>query len=748
MYRHNRYFCILGKKKKVLAAITSTIVVIAMSESTQAVGELNATASRVKGVIEEVVVTAQKREENLQDIPIAVSAFDANGIRDARIEEMGDIVARTPNFSFTPYSGVDPQLFIRGIGSSDDGAGGDPSVVVFIDEVAVNRASSSSFEVYDISRIEVLRGPQGTLYGKNAIGGAINFITNKPEDVFSASLSVTPAGDRDRFETRGHLNLPINDKVALRVAGATKKRDGFSKNIITGHDVETMDTRSGRLQLNYLPTDTLDILFNIDHTRDENESGSRKAVPVGTYLPARGFIPTPNPRHVESLYDGELNRKITNSYLRINWDMEWATMTSITGFRTTKFDWVQDLGGMTGIPTAPFTTVNFASEDDKQFTQELRLNGEAFGGDMIWVAGLYFSDEDIDREEPFKKRSGTILSLTAFDQFNNSKSYAAFGQLTYSLTERLNLTLGARYTIDKKDVELAAIDLYHGAPGTAIAVAQEEYDISTDESWSAFTPKATLDFALNDSSMLYATVASGYKSGGYQSAPPNAAAARESFDPEEVISYEMGAKTQWFENRMRLNVSGFLMDYTDLQVLQLIYLVPGDASTSLLVVDNAADATIKGIEMEFLLKPLYALDIGGSYSWLDATFDTYFDANGVDLSGNRLRRSPKNSGGIFLQYTHDFDNGSALMVRTEYNYKGTQFFENDNRPVSFEDSYEVFDASVKYLSADGSWDLNLWGKNLTDELYRTNSISVVDTGFSRLSAPRTWGLSITKRFGN
>lgn len=707
------------------------------------------------GGLEEIVVTAQHRAESLQDVPIAVSAFSEDMIDKARIESVGDIVAQTPNFSYTPFSQVDPQLFIRGIGSSDDGAGGDPSVLVFQDDVVFARASGAALSLFDVERIEVLRGPQGTLYGKNAVGGAIRVVTKDPVDTFEAMYGLTVAGDHDRFETRGMINVPLNDRWQLRLASATTFSEGFNQSLTTGRPVDGEDNRSFRAKLRYAG-ESVDAVFSVNYTDDSPYGNTRKPLPAGTFALNGGTVSIdPDPRKRQASDDGYLDRTIVGTALNLDWDLSLGTLTSITAFRNVEIDWYQALAGLP-TPPARLKTDNLWREETDQFSQELRWAGESDNDKWNWVLGGFFLSESVAREEEFRRSfcnpGGNVPTTTCsnsapiFDQNNDVDSTALFAHVGFQATDSVRLTAGTRFSKDDKSIDLAVVDSLNGTGGS-LAPALEEYSIHTGESWDEMTSMFAIDVNVSDDAMLYASISEGYKAGGFQTAPSTALAASVSYSPEFAESLEIGVKSEWFDNRLRTNLSWFQNDYEDLQVLQLVEAVPGDLSTLVLVTDNAADADISGIELELLFVPTEGLTLGATYATIDAEFSSYTTNTGADLSGFKLRRTPEDSYSIYGEYEFGVGSRGNLILRADYASKGAQFFENDNRPVSLEPSFSLLNASVRFVSTDESWNVTLWGKNLNDELYRVNSIAVADSGFTRIGPPRTWGLTFNAYFG-
>ena len=696
--------------------------------------------------LEEIVVTAQRRAQSMQDVPVAVSAFDEDTIEKMRIEDIGDIVAATPSFSYTPFSQVDPQLFIRGIGSSDDGAGGDPSVLIFQDDVVFARASGAAVNMFDVQRIEVLRGPQSTLYGKNAVGGAVHVVTNDPTDQFGGSLAVTALGDHDRFESTGVLNVPINDELQFRIAATTKESDGYNRSLTTGRRVDGEGNISVRAKLRYAPSDTFEGILAISYSEDDIYGNTRKPAPAGTFANIGGTNIAPDLRDRQPNEDGFLDREITGFSWKMDWQVGNGTFSSVTAFRNVEINWFQDLAGL---PTPPFIlrTSNLWREESDQFSQEFRYSFDAMDDRLHGLVGLFYLTEEVDREEEFIRSFAGVASNPEFNQQNDTTSYAVFGQATYDFSDKLHLTLGTRFTADDKEIDLAVVDL-SGGTLPSLAPATETYAIDTDEGWDEITSSVSLDYFVTDDVLIYGRIAEGYKSGGFQTAPASAVAALQSYDPETALTFELGVKAEWWDKRIRTNISVFKNDYEDLQVLQLVEAVPGDLSTLILVTDNAADAEIKGVELEVLAALTEGLTVGGTYSYLDAEFEDYVTNKGADLAGFKLRRTPEDSFSIFAEYAFNAGNVGDIVIRADLQQRGDQFFENDNRAVSFEKGYDLINASVRWISTDARWQVSLWGKNLGDEEYRATSISVADSGFSRIGPPRTWGLSFKYNFGD
>ncbi len=713
--------------------------------------------SRYANSIEEIIVTAQKRSEPLQSVPMTVTAFSEEKILDFRINGLADVVSLTPSLGVADFGPASPNLTLRGIGSTDRDAGSDRSVVVFVDEVYMGRAGGSAFDLFDLERIEVLHGPQGTLFGKNVVGGAIHYITKKPAPETDAYFRVG-VGNYNLRETRGMFNTPLAENVNSRFSFSTRDRDGFQTNLRTGNDVDTADNVSVRGQIQFTPSDNLTVLLSADASRDRIYGISRKVAPASGFTAFLGFFPDPNPRNVQTNVDGFFDRDIFGYSGRVDWDTSIGTFTSLTAYRNVKFKHSQDVVGIpldssfdaNGVPRG-FLSVDNTKEDYNMFSQEMRLSSLPSDDKWTWVVGAFFSREDTSR---LSIRDRSLLGRTSkpsFDQSNVTKSSAIFGQLTYAVTDRLNLTLGGRYTNDKKDFGLNVKDASGGTADT-LNPAKEEFSIVADDSWSEFTPKFVIDYSFTPSALVYASVSKGYKSGGFQGFAPSAAAAVVPFDPETAWSYEIGAKTQWFHDSLQVNLTGFRTDFKDLQFRQRILSVPGDQSSALVIILNAADAVINGAEASIQWLPVEGLTLGANYAYLDTELKKFL--NGIpgiapgfkDLTGNKLPLSPTSAYTLSANYRFSAGDAGTFSIGANYRYKGSHFFELTNPPEGQEPGYGILDGRITYQPTAGSFEIALWVQNATDTLYRSQVQVGARTGISRYGPPKTFGLTLSWRY--
>ena len=717
---------------------------------------LSLTSLPALAVLEEVIVTAQKREENMQTVAVAVSAFSADTLRNTGMLNVDDLTRLTPGFTITNYNPVTPQPYIRGIGSNPSDAGSDSSVGVFVDEVYAGRAGGYSADMLDIERVEVLRGPQGTLYGRNVPGGAINIISKRPTEELEGFLEVT-GGEYDLWGAKAAISGPLSDTVLGRLAISTRQRDGHTENIITGNDLRDEDNSTFRGRLDFLPSDTVSVQLIAEYSEDdllgpgarnhEGQNANLFLISLGLgFLTPLDPPTSSDPYKVELVNDGFAKREMGGLSLKVDWEFDSFTLTSVTGYRENDYEFSDDILGIS-VPLV----INRAEESSEQFSQEIRLSGST--DKVQWTTGLYYLREDVDRLE-FNDLSALdpvfgldLAGLTAavgYDQKNETTSYAAFAQFTYSLTDALNITLGGRLSQDEKDFSLTTTGFEIGFgqltpdPETGIT---GPFSASDDESWSDFTPKVSLEYTSSDELFLYATYAKGFKSGGYNGLATDSGAATTPFDQEEVDSYEVGLKADFFENLMRLNVAAYYMDYVDLQVF-----LPAPGGIGF-VVENAGEATIQGLELELFVSPLDGLDFSATYSYIDSDIDEF--EGRPELVGNNLSRTPENAASLSAQYIAPLGDQLSLLMRADYSYQDKIFLDIGNSSISAADSYELVNVRLA-LQSEGVWEVALWGRNITDEEYRVHGLD--STFGENLSAatiigdPSMWGVTASYFF--
>jgi len=699
-------------------------------------------------VLEEVVVTAQHRAENLQDVPIAITAIGSEELRAADISDVNAISLRTPGFSMGTFNPAQPQLFIRGIGSNADGASEDQSVVVFLDGVYLGRTAGQAFDLFDLERVEVLRGPQGTLYGKNAAGGALNIITQKPTDEFAGAVEVS-GGDLGYFSTRAKVSGPLTDTLAGKLSASYKERDGYVESVVSNlDDFNSYDSTAIRGQLLSRPSDCLELLFTADYSEDNRVSPGRN---TGTkFLQGQIVAAGPfDPDFYENMLSEEPRSDVETwgVSLQADWEIGDGTLTSITAYRETDAD-VRDLAFSVDYRYLGLASLdNYFDEKGEQFSQEIRYATD-LSDTLFLQSGIYYLNEQVDRVESLDIVCGLLcrvppsspifLPTGSADQSNETDSYGVFAQATWTMTDRLDLTVGARYTYEEKDASNV------GSPDGAFAILQP-YDVEMSENWDAFTPKAALNYALSDELTAYATVSTGFKSGGFQGLAPTAVAASTPFDEEKVTNYELGLKGTVLDDTLRFNAAAFYTQYDDLQVLILTVQpsgLPGPQLTA-----NAGEAEIQGFELEaqWLLGSYFQLQ--ATYAYLDTEY-TQLENNLEPFEGNSLRNAPDNAFSLSAIFDYPLASGS-INARADYTYKDDAYQDIQNQDEAAMPSYDVLNLRLAYMAADERWEVAAWVKNALDEEYLLHN-SVLNPGLAQLplpAAPRTWGVTATLNFG-
>ncbi len=734
--------------------------------------------------LEEVIVTANRREESLQSVAMAVSAFSEDMMRDQGIVDLKGITERTPGFTMGTFNPGQPQLYIRGIGSNEDGAGGDQSVIVFIDEVYIGRSAGMDIDLFDLERIEVLRGPQGTLFGKNVVGGAVNMITRKPTEETVMQVEAT-LGDYNARTLRGLLSGELSEGVYGKASFSTRRRDGYFESALNNlpsyngpkiADTHDVNSDSARLGLRFTPSEDLEINLSasystIDKLGQPDHYIEPPSAPGVGYVASSALIPNYDKKIHTGLFAdaGKFESSSKSVMARVDWDLnDDLLLTSITSFRNVDAENSDEIGGTqsgNAINTLyasvinPGTTIlygaNFYTDESDTFTQELRLTSTG-SGPLQWVAGLYYMTEETHRIESIgvgvdvALPGGAILGAVPYlpgsdDQLNETTSKAIFGQASYDITDKLSVTLGARYTSEKKELDRTGTADLLGIVGS--------FDFETSEDWSEMTSKISVEYQQTEDIFWYATYSEGFKSGGYQGLAATEIAASTAFNPEFAELLEAGMKSEWMDNKVRLNASIFSTDYQDLQILQLLVpnaLAAQGVTTGVLVTQNAADATVEGLELEFTAFPMENLTIQGSATWLDTEFDNFsvpagYTAPGggiTDRSGNELRNAPDFAYNLLVRYDWPLASGASLAAQVDWRHKDLSWQDPDNLEFAAVPEYDAGDFRLIYTTPSGNTQVSAWVTNFTDEDYFLHNYPTLGVGNATPAAPRMVGLTV------
>jgi len=741
-------------------------------------------------VLEEIVVPAQKREVGLQSAPVAISALTGEALAKSRIFTVDDLAASVASLGLTGgNSPVDLELNIRGITNTRlDSPSGEAAVGTFVDEIYIGRNGGMNTDFYDVERIEVIRGPQGVLLGKSVVGGALNIITARPE--FENSGSVTlGAGNFGGRLMSGYITGGFNDEWAGRLSIQSRQHDGYAKDVLQDRRLDNLESIQFRAQLLYQPEASgWSGRLVVDHNQDKSNGINVVAVSdgqTGGFRPRpwsqmRAFLRLTDPYESvpeATLYAGSpipvdqyLDRESTGMMLSVEREFDGFAFTSITGYREARADnhYDQTGGGpdifddpqIFGVTFAdflifdPLAALFFFSEpvneeaDISAFSQELRL-ASTNEARFDWILGLYFKQDEIDKVDRFvgENISGLLPTLSGeshWYNFGEITNFAAFGQVGWQLSDTFKVKAGLRWTSDKKQGDIRGVqvltgDRFNPDDAAPLTPLQGPFDTDYGATWKKATPQATLEFTPNEDLFLYATVSTGFKGGYFQDTPNSAFAAGYPTRPEEVTNFELGVKSEFAGGRVRLNGAAFFMDYTDLQVEQ----TNQDCLCNL--TENAADAEILGIEAELTIAASDRLLINVSGTLLDTEYVDFVEASGVDSSGNPLQRTPETQFSISLDYTMNVGQwGDALSLYLGYNWQDKLPWQPAN--LNFEDSYGLLNGRITLAPERASWSLSVWGKNITDELYRTNIIPFFGEEVSRYGPPATYGVEARYAF--
>ena len=702
-----------------------------------------AAEDEAKIALEEVIVTARRQSENLQTVPLAVSAFSSEDLFASRIENLGDLQSHVPNLTLHSGDAANAVIYLRGIGQIDSISFNDPGVGVYVDDVYMGRAQGSFLDVMDPARIEVLRGPQGTLYGRNTIGGAVKFISSRPSNDVEGYVEAG-YGNYNQFRAKATISGPIvEDVLMVKAAVAHSSRDGYTQNLFDGEDDYDKNTNSWRVSALLTPSENLSFYLVTDGSKS-NPTHSRsphKETPIFSLVSGAFINPTDDPFVVNVNYNNLESLKTFGVALTAEYSIDDVTLKSITSYRKMDYQTKIDLDGTVD---ASFGIYYF--DDQDQFSEELQV---IYEGDKIsLVSGLYYYKENSTNTGGANAPVFFFVNIGQWDQTSTSK--AAYAHLKYAATEDLTLSLGARYTKETKDISsygehffgtgLTTAEEMLAALRTGVGYAINSYDADAD--WESFSPKVGLDYTVSEDVMVYANVSRGFKSGGFN----GRAATAQAYNPETLWSYEAGFKSTFADQRVRLNMAAFYNDYNDFQVSR--FTVDGGGNF-LAVFDNAGKAVMWGLEMEFTALLTDNLTLNANAGYLNSKYKDFFDG-GVDVSDQRhLVNAPEFSSRASLSYEHDLGDLGTVSFNGAVSTRSKTYLTVSSSEILAQDAYALVDASIRFTSADQLWDVVLSGQNLTNKEYREHGFDLsafpgVELGY--YGTPRTYNLTVRYSF--
>lgn len=711
----------------------------------------------------EIVVTAMRREEKLSTVPASITALDGSTLETLNIGTTEALSQFTPSLHIYAEAVGSEKYTIRGIGRTSEDLSADPGVAIFLNEVYVPRQSAANLAFFDTQRVEVLRGPQGTLYGKNASAGAINIITRAPTEEFEGYGEVA-YGSFNRLTVKGAVSGPIGGDAYARLAFLTDTRDGTYRNLTTGERANDMNVYAVRGTLKLTPTDRLSVTA-IGDWAQSRQHGVLKSVisdvPGLTYVfftnnpvtgaPRPGVTPPTQEsdiRTARSAINGRQGIETRGGTLNLAYAADGFDVVSVTGYRTEKSYSQEDNGRSREV-----TSYNTTAEDTWSASQEVRLvstepNAPGTENRFSWTLGIYAFHEEGVKQTDIYRNIAPFSGIAFFTQEIDTDAFAVFGEVRYRVLDRVSLTAGLRYTTEEKRFNVTGVatrisGIAAGGPITPFINAN--FTAGATKRWNRFSPRVVLDVNLTDDAMIYASVARGFKSGGFQGQPP-APPLRE-FEPEDVTNYELGFKAELFEG-FRVSASAFYSDYKNLQLQT--FDVNGAPTTS------TASARSKGVEIEIAARVAPGFNLYAGASIIDPEYKQFISqqpgftdpAHTFDRSGERIGGIPTYNFSFRADYRHSLGGSGDILfdvsvvavdkVITEF---GT-LWAND---------YVKGDVRLSWESPGRSWVVSGWVKNVTDTLYYRGGgpVAKYNTDKIRLgliSDPRTFGISVRRNF--
>ena len=676
--------------------------------------------------LDTIVVTAQKREESAQNVPISLTAFSSRAIESYRLESLRDISRLTPGLLVSSFSQSSPTIAIRGATNTFTQIGANKPVAVVVDDLFIPRNSAATFELFGLNSVQALKGPQGTLFGRNVTGGAIVLDTGKPGFRDQTAAVRVGGGDYELRQVDGLVDLPVGERLSFRLAGSIKSHAGYGQDRLTGREQDNLDSQAIRGQVRFMASDDVEVLLGADYSDDHNG---------GRTLSSKGAGSDGNRRTSELGYNQGFARNQFGASARVYWTVPVGQVTSITGYRKSQSG--EDYSGVgasyTFLTGTNSQQVNRDVDDVGLLSQEIRYASPKWsGGDF--VAGIYLADEDAKRQlttRSLAAGTGLVSATVLTDQAVKTKSYAAFLDGVIHLPAAFDLTLGARYTHDEKTASLVRTDFVR--PVNSFSAT----DLKAD--WGEVTPRAVLTWKPQDDLSIYGSVTRGYTAGGFNTDAATLVALTKPFDPETVTNYELGVKSQWLNDRLRINGSIFHMDYKDKQELFF------NNVTRILTITNAGQATVEGAELEISYRPASWLNLMANYGYLDTIYDKFVIPGGAINTGNPLGSSPTNKGAIAADLRAPLSGAGYMVGSISWAYTDGYYTGATKDPNLHVDSYALTNLSLGYETVDGAWRITAWAKNVgnVDYLLTPSTQGVLA---EYLGEPRTWGMMLSARF--
>jgi iron complex outermembrane receptor protein len=700
----------------------------------------------------EIIVIAQKREQNINDVGIAITNFESEAIKTLGFNQLSDIATAVPNMQVNNLVTNVPNFSIRGVGVNDYAINQPSSVGVYVDQVFMFSPALLNSQLFDTNSIEVLKGPQGTLYGRNTTGGAVLYTSNAPTKTFEAD-TYTEVGNYGYYQVEGAVSGPLSDTVAARFAFSTVQSTGYQKIISTGQTAGGIDRDSVRSIFDWQPIDNLKLRFNVHASTDKSNLNADNTPGVGNNTLSAGTIDIANNNGVPYR-----NNDGKGASLVADWRVDPVVFTLVSAFEQLRRFEYEDQDGL----IAPPARIDAIDQSFlRGISEEFRV-ASSNTGPITWVAGLYYSRDTIsDFTNYVLPAAGyppgafglvvppiyPVLTTLGNTYFQTTTSRATFGQVEWKATQKWRFTAGVRYT--KEDKELDDVTTPYTAVPEAGVVAPVLSGVlfpaaSYSRDFSATTWKVGADYHLNNDSLLYANVSKGFKSGGFPGTLVASPSAVFFFDPETVLSYEAGSKITLAQGRVQVNTAVFYYDYKNLQAEGTLRGAAG-GNINLFALRNIGDAVNKGIEIDLEAAPTERLRLSLGAGYLDAAITNPFI---IEVrTGGEPALSPRWNANARASYTVVQDTHARWFVEPNVSFKGAQYFDIYETPFLLEHAYWLWNGDVGVETTDGKWRATLWGRNLADREYRVGGFSGGTAGnVEQWGAPRTYGVSFSYHY--
>jgi len=682
-------------------------------------------ADDTPGTSADIVVTAQRRNEQLQRVPIAVTALSNSDIENQRINNIQDVARVTPGLTMAAFSYQAPNISVRGANNSFSQIGVDRPVAIVLDDVFISRPSGAVFNLYDLASVQVLRGPQGTLFGRNVTGGAIVLTTRKPSFTtpeYAASLGY---GNYNQVEANGLVSVPVSDDVAVKVVASHISHDGYGYDQVSGRKQDDLDSTSFRGQLR-ARSGNLETLFIGDYSMDDNNGRTLSSLAAGS---------TGDPRISVLGVDQLFHRRTGGISNTTTWSIpgDMGTLTAITAYRELKSRERYSTSGASYLflPSGS-QGINDDNAHVKDFSEEVRYTSPQWRwGDF--VAGVYYLHNDAKQNlfiTNLAAKTGATTGNTAAYQTATTNSISGYIDGSINLPWNFRLTLGGRYTHDVKE---AGVDFVN------ILVPSRSFNTGNlSRTFNQFTPRAVLSWNINDNNLLYASYSKGFTSGGFATTNTTLVAVAQGFQPEKVTSYEVGLKSSFFDRRVTANIAAFKMDFENKQ--EFVF----NSATGIGNITNAAQATSKGVEAELGLHPIKGLDLNLTYAALRSRYQDFVVPGLLNYTGNALAYSPRNKVSATLHYERPIAGFGFAIANFSYVWTDTYTITASTTQLAVP-SYDLTNASVAYETPDRHYRLSFWVKNLFDKNYELNA-TTTGTLAEWFGPPRTFGATASVKF--